>query len=86
MKLDLFEHNRTWSVGDCYITGTQLKAFLEAVPDEAVMKATVGALNRSDRRFDTAVRILKLQGLIRFNKNRRAWERIPTAVLSDGPT
>jgi hypothetical protein len=80
MKLDLFDPNRTWAVGDgdCRINGTQLKALLDAVPDEKEMLRAVGAINRADRRFDVAITVLKHQNFVWYDNSRGVWKLVRT--------
>lgn len=66
---------RQWSVEGRTLCGGDVVALYESVPDERAMRLSVGAHTLSDRRADRALNILKKAGLIRFNRESRAWER-----------
>lgn len=55
------------------ITGPQLESFYNAAPDVHAMCNAVGAVGRSDRRFDRAAQRLKSAGFLQYVDGK--WQR-----------
>ena len=51
--------SRQWSVEGTTLTGAQVCALYDALPDERAACRAVGALTKADRVFDRAIQILK---------------------------
>ena len=67
-----------WRGNPWTLTGEELRAFWEAVPDWAKMLEAIGTNTLSDRKADRALQLLRKNGLIYYDKNDRTWKKAGT--------
>ena len=66
---------KTWRGGDWTLSEPELRALYCAVPHRGNMLFALGVSTLSARKADRAFQILRREGLIRYNRSVREWER-----------